>query len=314
MKNDSLCIRSDDGVSLFGRRWSPDGGSSLPPRALVQIAHGMGEHSLRYQELAERLCAAGYEVWADDHRGHGESSRGGVLGHPADRDGFFRVVRDLSLWSDEILAARPGLPLFLLGHSWGSFLAQAAIEREGARYAGCILSGTRGPGGLQVSAGEAIAAIVVGLRGSRRHSPLLRLLADGPLNKQFAPNRSAFDWLSRDEAVVDAYAADPLCGFKLSAGFYRDLAGGLNRIHKAESIARIPRSLPIYVVSGSLDPVGLNGKSPAALVDAYRAAGISDLEFVLYPDARHEVFNEINRSETASALISWLDRHLKRAA
>ena len=314
MKRKSFWLDADDGVRLFCRRWIPDETIFPVPVGVVQIAHGMAEHSFRYEYAADRLCAAGYEVWADDHRGHGESARGGALGHVADKDGFGRVVRDLSLFSDRIAKERPGLPLFLLGHSWGSFLAQSYMEREGGRLGGCILSGSRGPNGPELSVGAFLASVVAGLFGPRRHSPFLRNMADGNLNKQFHPNRTEFDWLSRDQATVDAYVADPLCGFRLSAAFYRDLAKGLLSIHSAAAIANIPKDLPVYVVSGSLDPVGLNGKSPAALVEAYRAAGLTDLEFVLYPDARHETLNETNRDEVIGALVSWLDRHVKRAA
>lgn len=314
MKKATLWMEADDGVRLFCRRWIPDESLFPVPTAVVQIAHGMAEHSFRYEYVAQRLCASGYEVWADDHRGHGETARGGILGHTADADGFFRTVKDLSLLSDLISKERPGSTLFLLGHSWGSFLAQAYIEKEGGRLGGCILSGSRGPDGLELRVGAFLASIVAGLFGPRRHSPFLRNMADGNLNKPFRPNRTEFDWLSRDQATVDAYVVDPFCGFRLSAGFYRDLANGLVAIHSPAAVDGIPKGLPVYVLSGSLDPVGLNGKSPAALVEAYRAAGITDLEFVLYPDARHETLNETNRDEVIGALVSWLDRHTKRAA
>jgi alpha-beta hydrolase superfamily lysophospholipase len=310
MESTTLNIVADDGMSLFARRWLPDGGTGTP-RVVVQIAHGMAEHSGRYARTAERLCAAGFDVWADDHRGHGETARGFLLGHPADQDGFFRVVRDLKLWSDEIARTRPGLPIFLLGHSWGSFLAQAYIERYPEKLAGCALSGTRGPGGAQVAAGAILASIIAAVGGPARYSKLLRTLADGGANERFKPNRTAFDWLSRDEAVVDAYTADPLCGFHCSAAFYRDLANGLRVIHRSDMMARIPKKLPIYVFSGAADPIGLDGRSPTSLVEAYRNHGLTDLEFVLYPQARHETLNETNKDEVIGALISWLDRHLR---
>jgi alpha-beta hydrolase superfamily lysophospholipase len=299
-------IRADDGVRLAARRWIPD---NEVTRAVVQISHGMAEHSGRYGWTAERLTEAGYEVWADDHRGHGETARGGLLGHPADSDGFFRVVRDLELWTDAIAARRPGLPIFLLGHSWGSFLAQAYIERSGGRLAGCALSGTMGPGGPIVAVGAVVATVVAALGGPSRHSPLLRALADGGANAKFKPNRTEFDWTSRDEASVDAYAADPLCGFKCSAAFYRDLARGLLAVHSPAAMDRIPKELPLYVFCGSRDPIGHEGRSPAALVEEYRRRGVRDLEFVLYPDARHETLQETNRNEVAAALVAWLRRH-----
>lgn len=304
-------IEAEKGLSLFARRWTVDAGSFPQPRAVVQISHGMGEHSLRYAYTAARLCAAGFEVWASDHRGHGETARGGRLGHVADKDGFFTAVNDLVRWSDVIASERPRTPLFLLGHSWGSFLAQAYIERYGDRLAGCALSGTRGPGGARVVAGAVLGTVIAGLFGPRRYSRLLDKMAGGNLNVPFEPARTPFDWLSRNEKTVDAYIADPLCGFHQSAGFFRDLAAGLADIHNPRSLALIPKRLPIYVFSGSRDPVGEMGKSPSALVDAYRALGVEDLEFVLYPDARHETLNEINRDEVIGALVSWLERHQK---
>jgi alpha-beta hydrolase superfamily lysophospholipase len=209
------------------------------------------------------------------------------------------VVRDLETIGDTIEAVRPGVPHFLLGHSWGSFLAQAYIERPGARFAGCVLSGTRGPGGAVMAVGAALSRVVSAV-GSRRYSPLLRSLADGQYDKPFKPSRTPFDWISLDEAEVDAYVADPLCGFRCSAGFYRDLTRLLATIHRREELARIPIGLPILVFGGSADPVGDMGASPSALVEAYRKLGIKDLEFVLYPRGGIEIINETNRDEVSA--------------
>jgi alpha-beta hydrolase superfamily lysophospholipase len=153
-------------------------------------------------------------------------------------------------------------------------------------------------------------ALIASLRGPRRPSRLARALADGAYNRYFRPNRGPYDWLSRDKAQADAFAADPLCGFNCSSGFYRDLIRGLRDIHRPEAMARIPRTLPIYVFSGSADPVGDLGESPAALVNAYRSLGIQDLEFVLYPEARHELLNETNREEVMSNILHWLKARL----
>jgi alpha-beta hydrolase superfamily lysophospholipase len=277
----------------------------------------MAEHSLRYDRLARRLVQAGIEVWAADQRGHGKTAdagvndpgRGGLLGHTADRDGFARVRADIDAVHTRIRADRPGIPLFLLGHSWGSFAAQGYIESFGTRLDGCILSGTRGPGGLKLSLGAPVMALIAALKGSRRGSRLAYAIADGPYNKPFRPNRTSFDWLSRDEGEVDAYVADPLCGFLCSSGFYRDMIGALTRLHTREVMAGIPRDLPIYVFSGSADPVGEMGSSPTALVNAYRALGVRDLEFVLYPGARHETLNETNRDEVTENILAWLGKH-----
>jgi alpha-beta hydrolase superfamily lysophospholipase len=317
MNESSLLIDADDGAKLFVRVWRPSG----DVRAVLQIVHGMAEHSARYGRLAEKLVALGIEVWADDHRGHGHTAdealndkgRGGLLGHCADHDGFPRVIRDLELIGETIAQAHPEAPLFLLGHSWGSFLAQAAIERSGERFAGCILSGTRGPAGPEIGVGAVMARLIAAIGGRRRYSPLLHALADGSYNTPFKPNRTEFDWISRDEAEVDAYIADPLCGFRCSAAFYRDLTRVLATIHRADEMARIPTALPIFVFAGSADPVGNMGLSPAALVEAYRTLGIRDLEFVLYPQGRHEMLNETNRDEVSAKLVAWLERRIAKA-
>jgi alpha-beta hydrolase superfamily lysophospholipase len=310
----SSWLPSDDGTRLFLRRWT----SPSPAKAALLVVHGMAEHSLRYRPLALRLAAEGFETWAADARGHGltadprvnDIGKGGLLGHCADRDGFSRVTADINVLADAITGARPGLPLFILGHSWGSFLTQAYIEAHGDRLAGCLLSGTRGPGGPTIAAGVPLMTLLACMSGPRKPSRLARSLADGSYNKYFRPNRGPYDWLSRDPVQADAFAADPLCGFNCSSGFYRDLIRGLRDIHRPEAMARIPKSLPIYVLSGSADPVGNRGKGPAALASAYRSLGVRDLEFVLYPDARHELLNETNREEVMDNMLRWLKARL----
>ncbi|MDR3342885.1 MAG: lysophospholipase [Treponema sp.] len=308
-------ILSGDGLKIFVRRWIPL--ELDKPRALLHIVHGMAEHSLRYERLACRLCQAGIEVWAADQRGHGKTAdlrindpdKGGLLGHCADKDGHIKVTADIDLINRRITTIYPEAPLFLLGHSWGSFLVQNYIETYTYPLAGCILSGTRGPDGLKIKIAVPVMAMLALCKGPRKGSVLARALADGPFSKPFKPNRTPFDWLSRDEHEVDAYVADPLSGNLCSVGFYRDLSVLLYRIHKPEAIHGIRRDVPIYVFSGNTDPVGDMGDSPTALVNAYRSIGVKDLEFVLYPDARHETLNETNRAEVTENLLDWITRH-----
>jgi alpha-beta hydrolase superfamily lysophospholipase len=331
-------IAQDDGVRLYLRRWkliektgktgeTEGKGPAGAPKAVLHIVHGMAEHSLRYERLALRLNEEGIEVWAADQRGHGKTAdpgvndpgKGGLLGHCADRDGFSRVTADINAINKAIRNEYPGIPLFLLGHSWGSFIVQNYIETWGGtaspdnnpvRLAGCALSGTRGPGGPDLRLGASLMAFVAFLEGGRGRSRLARALSDGAFNKPFRPNRTGVDWLSRDEKEVDAYVNDPLCGQLCSAGFYRDMTAALTRLHQQEALDKIRRDLPIYVFSGSADPAGKMGETTTALVTAYRALGIKDLEFVLYPDARHEPLNETNREEVTGNLVSWLQRHI----
>jgi alpha-beta hydrolase superfamily lysophospholipase len=314
-----------DGTKLYLRRWEIGSAvqheASSKPLAVVHILHGMAEHSQRYNRLAEKLCGAGIEVWAADQKGHGKTAdlnvndpgKGGILGHCADNDTFERVAGDVNSINQIILKTHPGIPLFLMGHSWGSFITQHYIENHDCKdLAGCILSGTRGPGGLLISAGIPLMNFLAAICGSRKGSSIARALADGPYNKPFRPNRTPFDWISRDEAEVDAYVNDPLCGFLCSLGFYRDLTNGLYRIHRKEAMARIRRDLPFYIFCGSDDPVGNMGASPAALVNVYRSLGIINLKFTQYPGARHETLNETNREEVMGNLLSWIKETITR--
>jgi len=312
MDENTQWLTADDGTRLFVRRWR-----APSPRGAGQIVHGMAEHSLRYRRAALELAGAGFDVWAMDLRGHGETARsggnspgsGGLLGHCADRRGFTRTAADLDVLRRRIEEELPHTPLFMLGHSWGSFLVQYYIERQGAGLAGCVFSGTRGPCGSRMALAYPLLALIALLNGCRRRSALAFALADRPYNKPFRPNRTPFDWISRDEAEVDLFIKDPSCGFRCSSGFYRDLIWGLREIHKPGAIERIAPDLPVYIFCGSADPVGDMGESPTALVNAYRSAGLRDLEFVLYPDARHECLNETNREEVTHNLIDWLTRH-----
>jgi len=317
MVQNETYFESHDGAKLYLYRWQPSQ-EQAPPKAVLHIVHGMAEHALRYQRLAEKFAAMGIEVWAADQRGHGKTAdlkanppnRGGLLGHCADRNGCGVVTRDIHALNCEIKKT-VDVPLFLLGHSWGSFIAQNYIEEYSGdlKINGCILSGTKGPGDLMIKVGLPFLTLLAALRGQRNGSSLARALADGQYSKPFKPNRTQFDWLSRDEAEVDKYAADPYCGKLCSSGFYRDLAKVLNKIHRDDEMAKINRSLPIYVFSGYADPVGNMGAGPTALVNAYRNLGVNDLEFVLYPGARHETLNETNREEVIENLLSWVNRH-----
>jgi alpha-beta hydrolase superfamily lysophospholipase len=325
MVQNEMWFETDDGTKLFLRRWLPALAGAEKPAAILHIVHGMAEHAGRYARLAEKLADAGIEVWAADQRGHGKTAdlnvngpgMGGLGGHCADRDGFERVSADVHALNKEICKTYPDTPLFVLGHSWGSFITQHYIEHHagdlaacGKGLAGCILSGSRGPDGFKVKSGVPVMALLAMLWGQRRGSPLARMIADGPYNKPFRPNRTSFDWISRDEKAVDAYVNDPCSGNLCSTGFYRDLIRGLYRIHLPEAMARIDPELPVYIFSGSADPVGDMGASPTALVNAYRALGVKDLEFVLYPNARHETLNETNREEVMDNLLSWIRERL----
>jgi len=315
VQNESF-FESHDGARLCLYRWSP-GQDETRVKAVVHIVHGMAEHAARYQRLAEKLTEAGIEVWAADQRGHGKTAnleingpdKGGLLGHCGDGNGIIRVTADIHNLNVEIRRARPDTPIFLFGHSWGSFIVQNYMSyTDDSKINGCILCGTKGPGDFMVLAGVPLMILLSAMKGQRKGSRFAKSMADGPYNKPFKPNRTPFDWLSRDENEVDKYAADPFCGFLCSTGFYRDLAKALYNIHRHDVMARINRSLSVYVLCGSADPVGDMGKSPTTLVNIYRNLGVGDCEFVLYPGARHEILNETNREEVMDNLLAWINK------
>ncbi len=291
---------ADDGASLLGRRWLPEG----PPRAAVQIAHGLAEHSARYARLAAALNAAGYAAYASDHRGHGPACAPADLGHFADRDGWAKVAGDLWTFNRRIAAEQPGVPIVFLGHSMGSFLGRTFVAAHSDALAGAAFSGSDGKPPAIAALGRLIARAECLRLGARGQSSLLVSMMFGAFNKPFAPARTEFDWLSRDPAEVDAYVADPLCGLPFSTQLAIDLLDALAGAAGLSTLSSIRRDLPILVFSGERDPVGANLQS---LIDALKATGFARLTTRIYPGARHETLNETNRDEVTRDLIAWLD-------
>jgi alpha-beta hydrolase superfamily lysophospholipase len=310
MNESEFRLPAKDGSPLFIRSFLPE----EPPRALIQIVHGMAEHSARYARPARALTEHGYAVYADDHRGHGKTAlRSEELGHFADEGGWELVVGDQLELLEEITARHPGLPVFLLGHSLGSYIARAVAMRAGTALAGLILSGTSHDFPVRYQPYRLFARIEGVRLGKRGKSRLLRSLSLDALNAKFANPRTNADWLSRDAAEVDKYVADPLCGFECSAQFWHDVYGGLIEICSPRNIEEMPHDLPIYIMAGSLDP--LNGRLSAIrrLHQALESAGMVDVTVRVYEGARHELFNELNRDEVTRDLISWLDQRLAQA-
>jgi alpha-beta hydrolase superfamily lysophospholipase len=259
------------------------------PVGVVQFAHGLAEHAARYDRLARELNAAGYVVHATDHRGHGSS----IAERPGDFGdvGFEALIDDVAAYGASLRQSSGDLPLFLLAHSMGSFAAQSVLLEHSDLYAGVVLSGSTALDLL--AAGLAQAEGPVGLEA---------------FNAGFEP-RTGYEWLSRDEAEVDAYVADPLCGFDLPDETVPSLFGAAATVADPSALARIRPDLPILVVSGSADPLAGGGGLVQVLGQRYRDAGVTDVTVRLYDDARHEIFNETNRDEVTRDVIAWLDAH-----
>lgn len=299
---------ADDGCPRFVHGWAPPGGV----RGIVHIAHGMGEHGARYARLAEVLTGAGLAVYANDHRGHGRTAEEEDLGFFAEADGWQVVVDDLRSHIDRERAEHPGVPLILMGHSMGSFMVQQSMAEHAEVLDAVILSGTNGRPPPIARLGRLLARMERLRQGARGRSGILAAMSFGDFNKRFRPNRTDFDWLSRDEAEVDRYIADPRCGFHCTNQLWIDLLDALDVITTPAFQAQIPPQLPVYLFAGDRDPVGDNGKSVTALAEALTAAGLSDVTLKLYEEGRHESLNEVNREAVMGDLLAWLQGVLSR--
>lgn len=302
-------LRAGDGTDLAVRTTSPSG----PARGIVQILHGMAEHAARYDALAADLAEAGYVVVTHDQRGHGRTAPHS-LGHLADRDGWSLLVEDALQVGVAARAAHPDLPLVLLGHSMGSLVARTLVLRHSHAVDGLILSGTvANPGHVQRLAAKALALALGRVFGGSQPSPIMDKLVNGGFNKQFAPARTEFDWLSRDARAVDEYVADPASGFICSNRFYADLFTGLGMAVDRSRISGVRPDLPILLLSGDEDPVGNNGDGVVKVARSYRRAGLRDVTTCLYKGGRHEMFNELGRDEVVVDLLAWLNSHTAAA-
>jgi alpha-beta hydrolase superfamily lysophospholipase len=298
-------VESDDGAWLYRYRWEPD---DQAPRGVVHIAHGLGEHAGRYARLALELAARGYAVYSHDHRGHGRTAGGpDGLGFFAARDGWNRVVRDIRILLAVERRMHPRTPALLIGHSMGSFMAQQFIAETGHLLAGCVLSGSTGRPEPRVQLLRALAYAERLRIGPHGRSRLMHRFSLDTANQQFRPTRTDFDWLSRDTAEVDKFIADPLCGFVGTTQLWIDLLHAVNSLGSPELKSGIPKQLPIYVISGSRDSVNQNLRGLRRLLDDFAEAGLSRVEERFYSEARHEIFNELNREEVTRDLIEWLD-------
>jgi alpha-beta hydrolase superfamily lysophospholipase len=280
----NLSFASPGGVRVAAYRWEPAG----TPVGIVQLTHGMGEHVRRYDYFAAALNSRGYLVYGQDHRGHGvTAATTGGLGHLGEH-GWAELLGDIGRLSEVARAEHPGLPLALFGHSMGSFATQQYLLEHSDRVDAAILSGT--------------AAIDLLEPGLNLDEPIDLSAFNAP----FAPARTDYDWLSRDDEQVDRYVADPYCGFGLDLEAGKDMFTGARGVADPDRLGKVRADLPLYLMVGDADPVngGLALFDP--LEARYRAAGLTDVTRHVYPGARHEILNETNRNEVIADLLAWL--------
>ncbi|MBN1892338.1 MAG: alpha/beta fold hydrolase [Clostridiales bacterium] len=297
-----------DGLLLKGACWYDDANE---PSSALFIIHGMLEHIRRYEKTAAEWVADGVRVYAYDLRGHGETTpEQEDRGYFADREGIELLLSDVERMLEAVRAdlLREGLnniPLCVLGHSMGSFITSCYLKKHGTiQTDGVILSGTTakpGPVGLA----RAIARLQCKVLGPKSEGKLLTKIAFGPYNAKIDPVRTANDWLTRDEQIVDAYNADPGCTFKFKAAGFADLFGMLGEIGRKNWTGAVAKDLKILILSGQMDPVGNYGKGPEILYQWFRETD-HDCELKLYPDGRHEMLNELNRDAAINDVKTFL--------
>jgi len=280
-------------------------------KAVVQIIHGMGEHAARYKVLAESLIPKGYILYANDHRGHGQTATTiEDIGYFDDGDFWDNTQSDLKQFTALIQKENEGLPFFIIGHSMGSLLARDYISNPINGLNGVVLSGTGGNPGLLGTIGLMISKLLATIHGRKKRSEFLRSISFGKFNKEFSPMRTNADWISKDETVVDLYVNDPMCSKTFTSGFWIDLLSGVKRINQKKTFDSTPNNLPIYMFSGDRDPVGDNGKGVTEVFENYKKSGTTDIQCTLYPNGRHEMLNEVNRDEVIGAMLEWFEDRL----
>ncbi|MGL5574661.1 MAG: lysophospholipase [Sarcina sp.] len=289
--------------TIQGYKWTIDN-----PKAIVYIAHGMGESCLRYDEFAGILNANGYSVYSHDHRGHGKTDENENRGYIADSEGFEVLAENISELIDFTRSENTGLEVILFAHSMGSFASLRFLELYGQEMDRVILSGTNGKLKPISHIGALIARIEIGLFGRKHTSKLMDKLIFGNHNKKFKPVRTGYDWICANEDTVDDYIKNPDCGFVCSASFYYDLIRGIFRLHKAREFDKIKKDTKFFIFSGDMDPVGEYGKGLISLVEKLKKFGVRNVEYKLYKGGRHEMLNEKNKDEVMSDVINFLER------
>lgn len=301
---------SDGRTQIHAVSWTPEGEIA----GIFQIAHGLGEHALRYAPFAEYLAGEGFLVVANDHIGHGKSvAEGAAPMYFGEEKGWSHVVDDMRALQSMTRAGRRGLPYYLLGHSMGSFLARTFLIRYPGSVSGAIIMGTGQQNPQTVAFGAAFARREGKKLGFDRVSPAIERLAFGSYNKPFAPNRTPYDWLSVNPENVDRFIADPLCGGQATTGLIRDMLGGIRFQSRRGNLSRMDKNAPVLFLSGADDPVGEFGRGAARAYLSFVRAGVRDAELKLYAGMRHEILNETEKERVYSDILAWLEKQRKAA-
>lgn len=302
-------VPSSNGRScLHGVIWKPEG----EVRMVLQLAHGMLEHIEYYGDFACWLADRGIAVAGHDHLGHGRTASGQEeFGFFAGKDGYIYLVKDLNRVRRYLTPQFPDVPYFLMGHSMGSFMVRRYLTAFGEGLSGAILMGTGHQPVIHVRLGLALAAIASSVFGADSRSRLVQKLFQKAMNQKLRPTRTGMDWLSTDEEQVDRFVADYYCNYLFTCSAYRDLLRMVSDAEDPSLLKRVPKELPLLLISGEEDPVGEYGKGVERACQAYRKAGVQNVELLLYPGCRHELVIERNRLQVAEDTMHWMEKQLK---
>ena len=299
-------FRSSNGQNIiYGKILAPNKKNKI--KGIVQILHGMCEHIGRYDEFARFLVERGYVVAAHDHAGHGlsvkEESERGFFGLT---DGYLNLIEDAHLMHKIVNKRYKNLPYFLLGHSMGSFVARCYAIKYGNEINGLLLSGTMGPQKL-VDVGIQLTDNIIQKKGPMYRSRKINSLAFEFANIEFEPVKTKFDWTCSDEEVVLKNLNDPKTNFIFTATGFRDLFNLVKSCNDEKNIKNMPKNLPIYIFSGSEDPVGDNGEGVKKVYNMLKKVGCKDVTLRIYDGYRHEMLNEKNKNEVLNDLLDWIE-------
>ncbi|MFB1081022.1 alpha/beta fold hydrolase [Jeotgalibacillus sp. JSM ZJ347] len=299
---ESFYTRTSDGHDLYTVVWRSD---QSQIKGSIQLCHGMAEHIGRYDEFALRCNQEGFHVFGHDCRGHGNTAEhSGRFGDFGPNVNFTRLAYDVMEIRDRCLGTTP---VYLVGHSMGSFIVRRVIQLYSTFYDGVVLSGTNGPMGIISLPANLIASIMSFYKPTEK-AKLLNKLSFGSYNQSFPDSKTPFDWLSSDEKAVQQYIDDPLCGFITTNRFYKKLFNGISMIYNKKAISDIRKNLPILFVSGEDDPVGDFGKGILKSANIYQNAGIQSVEVHLYENGRHEMLNELNSDQVIEGVFKWIKK------
>lgn len=301
--NEFYFTAADGTDRIYVKEWIPQD----EPSAILIIAHGMGEHVERYSEFANFMAEYGVLTAGPDGLGHGRSVKDtDDLGFFAEENGWQQMVDNLHILQTMEQDARPGVPIFFFGYDMGAAMVRCYMMDYCDELSGAILCGTGDLPESAIRGAMALAAVEEKRFGPRHRSAALERLWYGSFNRKFAPNRTKFDWLTRDDAVVDAYSDDPCCSFVPTVSAFKDMFRGMLKAQNHRNQAKIMPNLPVFIFGGEMDPMGSDGKGIQKAAHAMRDAGVLKLTVKLYADGRHDMLHELNRGQVYSDILTWI--------